>query len=170
MRYALNVDFDRTLKTSMKRTLCLLVIAAIASIGCNLATNRAATLTANPTSIAVPFVTAPPQVLPPTVTPILGTLLATALPDVIVPTPLPGSFPPSAVSAETQNAIEWVVSQIVIPAWNFVYTLVINGAVALWIYAGDRGGLTAQVCGCVLPTLVAGVLVVRAALRRIRML
>lgn len=165
------VDFDRTLKTSMKRTLCLLVIAAIASIGCNLATNRAATLAANPTITPAPFATAAPQFqLPPTVTPILGTVLATALPGVAVPTPLPGSFPAETIPAETQNAIEWVISQMVIPAWNFVYTLVINGAVALWIYAGDRGGLTAQLCGCVLPTLVAGVLVARAALRRIRML
>lgn len=156
----------------MKRNFCLLVTALIAVtiIGCNLATTTAATLTVRSTPSPQPFATATPFAMPPTVTPLIGTILSTALPGVTVPTPLPGSIPPATVPTQTQNAIEWVISQVVIPAWNFVYTLIINGAVALWMYAGDRGGLTAQLCGCVLPTVVIGFLIIRSTLRRIRLI
>lgn len=118
-------------------------------MGCNLATTT--TLTATPPPFA-------------TITPLLSDTLATPLPGVVVPTP------PAPIPTESQNAIEWVIAQIVIPAWNFVYTLIINGAVALWVFAGDRGGITAQFCGCVLPAVVIGILVVRSTLRRVRVI
>ena len=172
MSYAWEVDFvsTRTFGTHMKRIFCLLVIAVITSIGCNLATNTAATLTVRPTNTTQFFVTPTPRVFQATTTPILGAILSTALPGVTIPTPFPGSVPPATVTTETQNAIEWVISQVVIPAWNFLYTLIINGAVSLWTYAGDRGGLTAQVCGCLLPVIVGGFLIVRSTLRRIRLI
>jgi len=175
----------------MKHKLTLLAAAALFALGCNLVTHIAATRTASAptgaaTSIpgtfgfqggAVPTL----FVVAPSITPLVADgfgaqAAATPFPQIdlttgltyvptVVGTP---SVPLPVVQPETQGAIEWVIAQIVIPTWNFLYTLVVNGVIALWVYAGDRGGLTAQVCGCLLPIALVGFFLIRSTLRRLR--
>lgn len=153
------------------RTVCAILTALIFLTGCNLATNPAATMAAQQSVTATPAVT---MIFQPTITPfgVVPTLqpgvVATPLPGVIA-TPIPGTVPTPGVSPQSGNAIEWLIVQIIIPAWNFLYTLVISGAASLWTFAGERGGLTAQICGCLVPIGIIAAMVVRAImLRRIR--
>ena len=145
------------------RTACIVLMALIFLTGCNLATDPAATMAAQQLSTATPAVTI---VFQPTITPFGA--LSTPLPGVLA-TPIPGTVPTPGVPPQAGNAIEWLIVQIIIPAWNFLYTLVISGAASLWTFAGERGGLTAQLCGCLLPIGIVVAMIIRAImLRRIR--
>lgn len=153
------------------RTVCAVVIALIFLTGCNLATDPAATMAAQQQVTATPAVT---MIFQPTITPFgvvstpLPGVITTPLPGVIA-TPIPGTVPTPGVPPQTGNAIEWLIVQIIIPAWNFLYTLVISGVASLWTFAGERGGITAQLCGCLVPILIIAGLILRAImLRRIR--
>ena len=153
------------------RTVCAVLLALIFLTGCNLATDPAATMAAQELLTATPAVT---MLFQPTLTPfsVVPTLapgvIATPLPGVIA-TPIPGTVPTPGVPTQTGNAIEWLIVQIIIPAWNFLYTLAISGAASLWTFAGERGGLTAQLCGCLLPIgIIAGLIIRAIMLRRIR--
>ncbi|MEP7293056.1 MAG: hypothetical protein ABI835_14840 [Chloroflexota bacterium] len=57
-------------------------------------------------------------------------------------------------SPNSANAIEAFVNNIIIPAWNFIYTFILEGVGTLWLFAGARGGALAQVFCCVAPGLV----------------
>jgi hypothetical protein len=145
------------------RTVLLLVVLILLT-GCNLSTRASATLSAQSTQ----------AVIVPSLTPIVGVIIATPIPGVLLPTQsgvivATPTAPAQTVPPASANAIEWLILQIIIPAWNFLYTLVISGVASLWNFAGSRGGLTAQVCGCIVPITLVVVLIARAIfLRRIR--
>ena len=72
-------------------------------------------------------------------------------------------------SPTSQNAIEAFVNNLIIPAWNFVYTFVLEGLSTLWLFAGARGGVFAQVFCCVGPAiLLTGYVLVRLRVVRWR--
>ena len=78
-------------------------------------------------------------------------------------TPFPGQIvvqPPT--SQVSQNVIEALVNNLIVPAWNLVYTFFMDGISTLWQFAGARGGGFAQVFCCVGPiVLVVVALIVR---------
>ena len=81
----------------------------------------------------------------------------------------PGN-PALAPAPPSTNVIDSLINNVAIPAWNFLYTLVLNGIASLWDFAGARGGLFAQGLCCLLPAVVTGVLVVRRVVSRRRWL
>jgi hypothetical protein len=163
----------------MRRTIILFLVLLA---GCNLETSESVTPTFEPlptTSYVAPTpYRAPTLLTAPTLvggqgalgaqnvgaTPVIGATptgrnILTPVPAEILlenPQPSPGS----------QNAIEAFVNNLVIPAWNFVYTFVLEGVGTLWLFAGARGGVFAQVFCCVGP----GVVVVVAVLLRLRII
>jgi hypothetical protein len=70
-------------------------------------------------------------------------------------------------SVTSQNAIEAFVNNLIVPVWNFVYTFFLEGLSTLWLFAGARGGVFAQVFCCITPAIVL-VIVVLLRLRIVR--
>lgn len=131
----------------MRRHLSILLIVLLA--GCNLDTSVSVTLAPSPT----PFPSPTPLIaLTPTPDP---ALLMTPIPaQVLLENPEP--------APQTETAIDAFVNNILIPAWNFVYTLFLDSLGSLWVFAGARGGIFAQVVCCVAPVIVVlGALYVR---------
>ncbi len=62
-------------------------------------------------------------------------------------------------SQTSQNAIEAFVNNLIVPAWNFVYTLISEGLGTMWLFAGARGGVFAQLFCCITPIIVVVVIV-----------
>ncbi len=132
--------------------------------GCNLESTGAATLTPLPPTVYVP----PTPYRAPTfapfgaqavvITPTPGNLLTPIPAQTVIQNPQP--------SPTSQNAIEAFIDNLVIPAWNFLYTFLLEGLATLWVFAGARGGLIAQLACCVAPAL----LVIGAVLVRFRIL
>jgi hypothetical protein len=81
---------------------------------------------------------------------------------ILTPVPAQSLIQNPAPSATSQNAIEVVVNNIIIPTWNFIYTFILEGISTLWLFAGARGGGFAQVGCCVVPFFAA---IVAVALR-----
>jgi hypothetical protein len=69
-------------------------------------------------------------------------------------------------SPTSQNAIEAFINNLIVPAWNFIYTLVSEGLSTMWQFAGARGGVFAQVFCCITPIII----VVIAVLFRLRII
>ncbi len=79
----------------------------------------------------------------------------------------PGSLNPTLAPTPTStNVIDSIINNLLIPAWNFLYTLVLSGLTSLWNTAGARGGLVAQGLCCLIPGVIVIVVVVRLALLR----
>ncbi len=105
----------------------------------------------------------PPPPTRPIATPIFPTPIvptssfATPIPTVNpdLPTPRPAD--------QTENIVEALINRVIIPLWNFVYTLLTGTVVALWDFAGVRGGLMAQFIFCMIP----GIIVVMGVLWRV---
>lgn len=74
---------------------------------------------------------------------------------ILTPVPAQTLIENPAPSPTSQNAIEIVVNNIIIPAWNFIYTFFLEGIGTLWLFAGARGGAFAQVGCCIAPFFVA---------------
>ena len=62
--------------------------------------------------------------------------------------------------ATSQNAIEAFVNNLLVPAWNFLYTFILEGVSTLWLFAGARGGVIAQLFCCIAPFILGLVVVV----------
>jgi hypothetical protein len=86
---------------------------------------------------------------------------ATAIPrgNVLTPVPAEVLIENPQPSPTSQNAIEAFINNLIVPAWNFVYTFVSQGLGTMWAFAGARGGIFAQVFCCIAPIIVAGVIV-----------
>ncbi len=151
------------------RRLLLFILLIVALAGCNLDNSNTTIeiLEASPTPLIVPTLPAPfgpldaQSVSGATVTP--GDAL------LVTPVPLGTLVEAPEPSPVTQNAIEVFVNNILIPIWNFLYTLVVDGLVSLWVFAGARGGWFAQIFCCIAPGVVAVIVVLaRIRLRRRR--
>lgn len=156
---------------------CFFLFALIFLAGCNLETSGSFTPTPEPlptTSYVPPTpYRGPTQIVAPTLIGGQGAgaqvVGVTVEPGRVV-TPIPGQTIAQPVpSPASENAIEAFVNNILIPAWNFVYTFFLEGLSTLWLFAGTRGGAFAQVFCCIVPiVLVIGVVAVRFRLVRWR--
>ncbi len=122
-----------------------------------------------PTSVRPTFV-APTPYIAPTLIPQQGFAPQVAGTQVAVVTSPPGNLL-TPVPAQTlienpqppptsANAIEAFVNNLIIPAWNFLYTFLLEGISTLWVFAGARGGVVAQLFCCIAPFILAVVVVV----------
>ncbi len=76
-----------------------------------------------------------------------------------------------APTPASTSVIDSIINNLLIPAWNFLYTLVLSGLASLWGVAGARGGVVAQGFCCLIPGVIVAVMVIRLAfLRRPRWL
>lgn len=160
----------------MRRYLFVLIVLLA---GCNLETSGSVTPTFEPiptTSYVPPTpYRAPTLITAPTlvggqssfgaqsvvVTPTARNLLTPVPEQALLQNPQP---PPAS-----QNAIEAFVNNLIVPAWNFLYTFVLEGVSTLWLFAGARGGAFAQFFCCIGPAvLVVGVVLVRLRIIRWR--
>ena len=124
-------------------TACLLFIIVIVA-ACNLQPISAPTPTPYPT----------PQPLD--VTP-AGTL-------VIYVTATPFGVPSgsdSGIPEQSGDVANWLMNNVIVPAWNFLYEIGFSMVGTLWTYAGDRGGLIAQLGCCILPAALTVIALVR---------
>lgn len=79
----------------------------------------------------------------------------------------PGTVNPTLAPPPTSTSvIDSIINNLLIPVWNFLYTLVLSGAASLWNIAGERGGVFAQALCCLIPGVIVTVVVVRLALLR----
>jgi hypothetical protein len=171
----------------MRRLFLLALLIALA--GCNLATSDDSS---TPTSFGplptTSYVAPTPYIAPPLVNgvPVVpqvitaqpqagaavaqGVILVTVTPVpgqvviAVTATPLPGQIviQQPVPSPTSQNIIEAFVNNLIIPAWNFLYTFFLEGLSTLWLFAGARGGGFAQVFCCIGPIVVIiGALIVR---------
>ena len=99
-----------------------------------------------------------------------GDINATAIPrgNVLTPVPAEVLIENPQPSPTSQNAIEAFINNLIVPAWNFTYTLVSEGLTTMWLFAGARGGIFAQVFCCISPILL-GIVVVLYRLRVVRL-
>jgi hypothetical protein len=141
--------------------------------GCNLETSGSATLEPTPTAYIAPTPYRGPTIIAaPTLIGGQGGFgaqnagaTATAR-NILTPVPAETLLQNPQPSPGSQNAIEAFVNNLIIPAWNFLYTFVLEGVSTLWLFAGARGGVFAQFFCCIAP----GVLVVVAVLLRLRII
>ena len=161
----------------MRRLLLSLVLISLA--GCNLEASSSVTPTFAPlpttSYVPPPPYRGPTQIVAPTLMGGQGALgaqvaVATSEPGRVV-TPVPGQtiIQPPIPSQTSQNAIEAFVNNLLIPAWNFVYTFFLEGLSTLWLFAGARGGAFAQITCCIAPAIIAiGVVALRLRIIRWR--
>jgi hypothetical protein len=88
-------------------------------------------------------------------------------PNILTPIPAQTLIANPAPSVSSQNAIEAFVDNLIVPIWNFIYTFLLEGLATLWVFAGARGGVFAQVFCCVTPAIVL-VVVLTLRLRIVR--
>jgi hypothetical protein len=95
---------------------------------------------------------------------------ATAIPrgNVLTPVPAEVLIENPEPSPTSQNAIEAFINNLIVPAWNFTYTLVSEGLGTMWLFAGARGGIFAQVFCCIAP-IILGIGIVLYRLRIVRL-
>jgi hypothetical protein len=164
-----------------------LIVLLVALAGCNLSTSdlpTTATFGPLPTTSYVP----PTPYRAPTLVngvPVLPqgnapgaqsvvVVTATPLPGQVViavtATPVPGQIVVQQPAAPpSTNVIDTLVNNLIIPAWNLVYTFFLDGLSTLWLFAGARGGGFAQVFCCIAPAVLAvGALALRFRLIRWR--
>jgi len=79
---------------------------------------------------------------------------ATTVSSILTPVPAQTLIANPQPSPNSQNAIEAFVNNLIIPAWNFVYTFFLEGLGTLWVFAGARGGAFAQVTCCIGPAVL----------------
>jgi hypothetical protein len=74
----------------------------------------------------------------------------------------PGSNAPAgSIPAQSNDVANWILNNVIVPAWNFLYEIGFSLVATLWAYAGERGGLMAQVGCCILPAALTVVWVIR---------
>jgi hypothetical protein len=137
----------------------LLVLAA-----CNLVSISAQ----QPASFATPPPAGGEDVQINIVTATPGAIQVTATPFGVVvnPTPVSGSVQTSpALPSSSGNAVDWLINAVILPAWNFLYTLFMRSVGSLFDFAGARGGVFAQVLCCIVPIVIAAVLLARYFMR-----
>lgn len=154
------------------RTIFILIIALLFLAACNLDApgGLPPPSALEPTDQRPTFV-APTPYIAPTLIPQQGFSQQTAATPGVVPTTAPQNLltPVPAQTliqnpqppATSQNAIEAFINNLIIPIWNFVYTFILEGVSTLWLFAGARGGVVAQLVCCIVPFIVAviGVLI-----------
>lgn len=65
---------------------------------------------------------------------------------------------------DSNNAAEWMINRVIIPAWNFVYSFGFSVVGSLWTVAGVQGGWFAQALCCILPSILVIAFIVRRLL------
>lgn len=134
----------------------LTALFAVMLAGCNLSNIEAPTPT--------PFPTARPLTGGDVVPPLGQTTFVTATPFGNPPPAGGGIVVPTAVpTGPGANAADWIINVVVLPAWNFLYNFGMQAFGSLWNVAGVQGGVIAQGLCCVVPAILAIVLVVRWA-------
>lgn len=173
--------------------LALVVLLMVLLSACNLAQIAAPTITPYPTPQPIAPDGSTANVFP-SITPLAPAVVTTQT-VYITATPIPGfgaqtvyvtatpfgsggglsmavtpgtANPTLAPAPPSTNVIDSLINNVAIPAWNFLYTLVLSGIASLWNFAGARGGLFAQGLCCLLPAVILSVLAVRAAISRRR--
>jgi|GEM_PF-1519395 len=147
----------------MRQHFLLLLVLMLA--GCNLDAPGGRTVALEPTSFRPSYIAPTPYIAPTSVpqggfsgqavgTPILGITPTLDPLRILTPVPAQSLIENPAPSPTSQNAIEVIVNNIIVPAWNFIYTFVLEGIGTLWLFAGARGGTFAQVGCCVVPFFV----------------
>ncbi|MFN8450486.1 MAG: hypothetical protein U0521_18350 [Anaerolineae bacterium] len=158
----------------MRRTLFLILLLLA---GCNLETSGVATPSPQPTIYVAPTpYRGPTAIVAPTLITQQGqsgqgvgvqSLVVTATPrNLLTPVPVQTLIANPQPPPTSQNFIEVLINNVAIPAWNILYTFLSEGLVTMWVFAGARGGVLAQVVCCLAPT----VLVVGLVLRRLRVI
>ncbi|MFO7323408.1 MAG: hypothetical protein DIU68_016885 [Chloroflexota bacterium] len=140
-----------------RRVLLLFPLLIVLVTACNLTAITAPTPTPFPTPVPLGEAQSPGVIF------VTATPFGDPLPDGITPVPVATLSP--GVTAPTSNAVEWLVQTVVIPAWNFLYDLFFQALGSLWLFAGARGGVFAQVVCCVGPAILLAVAGVRYVLR-----
>jgi hypothetical protein len=146
----------------------LILFASLGLFGCTLASTDQLTSAPPPTpqpgfqgqQAPTPIPTIPRDTF---TTPVFITLtpIVTVEPiDIVIPEPQPGE--------QTENIVEALINRVLIPAWNFIYTFITGSIIALWDFAGLRGGLSAQIIFCLIPAIVVTMGVLWRVFRRAR--
>jgi hypothetical protein len=142
-----------------RATAALLLLLVL--VACNLEANPAPEPTpqtaANGEEVQINIITATPAPVLVTATPLTVAGNATPASGVVLTTP--------PVPASSGNAVDWLINSVVIPAWNFLYTFFMRSVGSLFDLAGAQGGVFAQVLCCIVPILVAVVLLARYFIR-----
>ncbi|MBI1260077.1 MAG: hypothetical protein GC204_21625 [Chloroflexi bacterium] len=163
----------------MRRLVLIFVVLIIA--GCNLTTGDVPTPTSGQTYPTVSY-TPPTPYRAPNLNATQGAFVAptlvggnvsggaafsaqsvgpTATPgNILTPVPAESLIQNPAPSLNSQNAIEAFVNNLVVPVWNFIYTFFLEGMSTLWLFAGARGGIFAQIFCCIAPAIALIVVVV----------
>lgn len=152
-----------------RNSLSLMLLLALMLVGCNLDA-PGGNLPPAPLEPTRPTFIAPTPYIAPTLIPQQGFSRQTVATPLVALTPSPGNLltpvPAQTLiqnpnpSPNSQNAIEAFVNNLLVPVWNFFYTFILEGLSTLWLFAGARGGVIAQVFCCVAPLIVVVVLAV----------
>lgn len=146
----------------IRAALVLILLLAACNLVVTNAPEQAAFATPQPigdgqAQVQVNVVTATPPAVLPTVTPAGG--VGQVIPVTVAPGT--GTVQPAPAAPTTSNAVDWLITMVLVPAWNFLYTLFMRSVGTLFDFAGARGGVFAQVLCCIVPFIVALVLAVR---------
>jgi hypothetical protein len=143
----------------------LVALMLILSIfACNLAPT-APTPTPFPTPLPQGDVSGGPIIVVGTPAPGAGT------PIIVVGTPGPtpliivGTLPPGGrvvTPTTSTTTANWLVDNVLVPAFNFLYTLFMQSVGVLWSFAGLQGGVFTQFLCCIVPGILVVVLAVRS--------
>jgi hypothetical protein len=113
-------------------------------------------------SVPTPITTPQPTIIA-NATPI------SALPQVVTPgQPIPTVVvvPNPEFEQRSEDIITALLNRLIIPVFNFLFTLVVSTTVSLWEAAGFRGGFTAQVLCCLVPGFIGMLWFLRYLFRR----
>lgn len=152
------------LRVPMRRLLLLLLVILLAA--CNLDAPGGDTVGLQPTVSRPTYIAPTPYIAPTQVpqggfsvqtagTPVPGVTVTLDPLRILTPVPAQTLIQNPQPSPTSQNVIEIIVNNIFIPAWNFIYTFILEGIGTLWLFAGARGGTLAQVGCCVAPFFAA---------------
>ncbi len=159
-------------------SLLLLAGLALLMLACNLG-QRIPAATLQPTSVPA-GVRATPRVIP-SITPLFGGSVATAVPGgatpvfgaqtggtlgvTLAPRSTPGSVTVTIPTGQIGNFLSYVVNNIILPIANIAINMIGSSATYLWQMAGAQGGWIGQVGCCIVPLVVLLVVVVRGGRR-----
>jgi len=165
-------SLQKTRRLTVLRLGALLAAVGILIVGCTLESAEPL-----PTMTAIgPLPTFSTRIAPGNPTP-----FATGQPIIVSATPIPGVVqavtpaepgptvvvvPNPEFEQRSEDIVTALLNRLIIPVFNFLFTLVVSTTVSLWEAAGFRGGFTAQVICCLVPGFIGMLWFLRYIFRR----
>jgi hypothetical protein len=138
------------------RLMLLIVLMAAAACGSVRQLPTATPLPSTPQFFSQGFATHTPSALVMTPTPVV-------IPPATEPqNPTPAATPGQEGNEGNGGLVDEIINGFIIPIWNFLLTLTVGTAQALWNATGDRGGVEAQAMCCAFPIVVIALAIGRS--------